>query len=121
MSILKMPTSIYGLTEPGWQNQEIPPHTQEAIENYLIRGYEPGGFVTAVLCNDLFSATGKADHVNRANLWCIVTWIANNAPSASFGDYERMRNWLDDRDGCRTAFAETITKKAMWETLKDEQ
>jgi len=39
----------------------IPEHMHDALENYLFRGWNPGGFLTAVLAGDLFNAVWKAD------------------------------------------------------------
>ena len=97
--------------------QDIPPHTQEALENYLIRGYMPGGFLTACLVGDLYRAVQSADTANRQMLWAIVRWIMHNAPEGSWGSAEAMRNWTADKNGCRTEFIEQCERKKVWLTL----
>ena len=72
----------------------IPSHMHSAIENYIIRGLPPGGFLTAVLANDLMGAVGRADHKNQQALvgWC--QFIYNHTPSTSHGSYEAVEKWL---------------------------
>jgi hypothetical protein len=59
----------------------IPQLTREGIMRYVEHGRQPGGFLTSVLCNDLFGAVGKADRENLAALPVIVRWFANNCPA----------------------------------------
>jgi hypothetical protein len=33
-------------------NRSIPEHTRESLMNYFVYGYQPGGFVTAVLAGN---------------------------------------------------------------------
>jgi hypothetical protein len=98
----------------------IPPHTREAIENYLLRGYEPGSFVSGLLANDMFRAVGSMDHVNEKQLKHIVTWVLNVLPPASFGSWDRVREWLYDIDHRRSTFVEQVEKKIMWRTLNGQ-
>ena len=38
----------------------LPDYMQSGVQYYIEHGYEPGGFLTAVICNDLANAVGKA-------------------------------------------------------------
>lgn len=67
----------------------------ETLQNYWNHGYEPGGFTTAVLCNDLFGAAARADHWNRRNMAAIAEYIVNNAPYGSYGNAELVKDWLN--------------------------
>lgn len=58
----------------------IPQLTRDGIMRYVERGIQPGGFLTAVLCNDLYTAVGRADRDSIAALPAIVRWFANNCP-----------------------------------------
>lgn len=99
----------------GWN---VPPHTAEAIENYLIRGFQPGGFVTSVLANDLLGAATSCDHINKQCIIDIVKWVAAFAPVGSWGNYDNVGNWLEDKDGLRTKYAAEIEKRFIWEKLQ---
>ena len=58
----------------------IPSTTQASITRYVEHGIKPGGFLTAVLSNDLYNATGRADQQNLVALPAIVRWFANHCP-----------------------------------------
>lgn len=75
-------------------NSSVPSHTQESLVNYFVHCYEPGGFLTAVLRNDLVGAANKADRENRESLAHIAIWIQNHAPYGSWGDQESINRWL---------------------------
>jgi len=74
----------------------IPGHTQQAIERYVVHGVEPGEFLRACLCNDLFGAVGKADSSNKANLPAIAQFIYNRIPRECYGSSERVDAWIAD-------------------------
>ena len=98
----------------------IPTHTKEALDNYFLKGYEPGGFITSILTNNLYGAVNSADIANRHAIWEIVKWLTAEAevPSASWGTKDHVSNWLHDSDGIRTKFVEKIEKEYIWKTLK---
>ena len=66
---------------------------QEAIFNYLLHGYEPGGFLVAVLVNDLYAAACKADFVNVEHLGYVAKFVVQALPTMCYGSAERVRNW----------------------------
>ena len=92
----------------------------ESLEHYLMHGLEPGGFLTAVLANDLFRAVGRADHWNKTNLHNIVIEINRVMPAMSFGSYDHVKDWLTDKGGCRTEYVEYMEKKRMMDILSGE-
>ncbi len=73
--------------------------TQETIDNYVKYGFEPGGFVTAVLANDLMGALARADEQNRADIYEIAIYIYNNIPSGCHGSYKKVDLWLEKKRG----------------------
>jgi len=98
----------------------IPTHTKEALDNYFFRGYEPGGFITSILTNNLYGAVNSADIANRHAIWEIVTWLTTDpiVPIHSWGTKDHVSNWLDDVGGIRTKFIDKMEKEYIWETLK---
>ena len=64
---------------------------QEVMENYLLRGFEPGSFFTAVLVNDLM---GAALHSHPSNRWDdirnLCKWLNGEAPKECFGSYKAV-------------------------------
>jgi hypothetical protein len=92
----------------------------EGLENYLLHGYMPGGFLTAVICNDLQLACGRADHWNKPRLPEIVNEVFFKLPAQAYGNAERMRAWCRDKDGLRTQYRERKEKEYTWHVLKGE-
>ena len=64
---------------------QIPEHTENAIERYVNERIPPGGFLTAVLSNDLAGAVARADMYNREALSDIVQYIYNRVPASAWG------------------------------------
>jgi hypothetical protein len=60
--------------------KNIPENIQGSISRYVEHHVKPGSFLTAVLCNDLYNATGRADENSLKALHLIVMWFANNRP-----------------------------------------
>lgn len=73
----------------------IPENLKDGIENYLIHRLKPGGFLSAVIRNDLFGAVGRADTESLNCLLLIVRWFYNRAPSVSHGSSSAMSRWLN--------------------------
>jgi len=98
----------------------IPVHTTEALDNYFFRGWQPGGFLTSILTNDLYGAVRSADYANKHVIYEIVQWLTLEpiVPENSWGAKEHVSNWLHDSDGIRTKFVEKIEKEYIWKTLK---
>ena len=75
----------------------IPAHTKAALDRYINDRILPGGFLTAVLSNDLFGAVGKADSENLAALPEIVRYIYNEIPSSSWGTRDIIWKWVEGK------------------------
>ncbi len=67
---------------------------REAVLRYINDGWQPGGFLTAVLSNNLRDAFGRADAENFATLGDLVGWLYNHAPSPCWGSPEKVAAWL---------------------------
>ena len=72
----------------------IPVDTKESINQYVAKHCPVGGFLKAVLSNDLFSAMGRADENNRANLFDIISYLWNEVPGNCWGSPEAVQSWL---------------------------
>ena len=69
----------------------------DAIDLYVEKGCEPGGFVLAVLRNDLMDAMGRADVFNRMTLFDICGYVYNEIPAPCHGSPEKVREWIAAR------------------------
>ena len=79
----------------GYEDR-VPAHTLAALERYVERKYMPGGFLTSVLCNDLFGAVCRADLENLPALPAICEFVYNRMPSESWGSQEKMWKYVED-------------------------
>lgn len=77
----------------------IPDAIREGLWNYMAYGLMPGGFMTAVLKNDFFSAMARADHTWNGNSFKqLAKWIDTNMPRYMRGDEESMNKWIAKLD-----------------------
>lgn len=73
--------------------ESIPERLQGGLLRYVEHGIQPGGFLTAVITNDLSNATGRADAESLEALPLIVQWFQANYPQL-YGA-ENFRKHLD--------------------------
>jgi hypothetical protein len=72
----------------------LPESLQEGMRLYIEDRVETGGFLRAVLSNDLRTACERADAENQRALFDIVAWIYNNAPSNCWGSTAAVAAWI---------------------------
>jgi len=75
----------------------IPKETLETLQRYIDRGLPPGGFLEAVLENNLVDAVVRADSKNREAIPAIVEHIWNKAPARCWANRERVDRWIGHR------------------------
>ena len=65
-----------------------------SLIGYVINGWQPGGFLTAVLENKLVEAATRADDHNMRRLygWAVVMY--NDVPRDARGSPEAVAKWL---------------------------
>jgi len=73
---------------------DLAPNHADSWERYIERRYPLGGFLTAVVCNDLFGACARADSSNKFLLDEYCKWLWNYAPSGCYGSPEKYKTWL---------------------------
>lgn len=79
----------------------IPDYMRGGLIRYFNNRLPPGGFLTAVLSNDLMEAFSHADETNRHCMRAYVMWLYNEAPgrsSGAWGSPEAVEKWLDGRE-----------------------
>jgi len=67
---------------------------KETLDRYINNKIPTGGFLHAVLSNDLAEACMRADSLNKHRLFEIVSYIYNNLPIDSWGSNEKVDKWL---------------------------
>ena len=80
----------------------VPPRLRKIIDNYVKFGFRPGGFIQAVLKNNLFSAVARADPVSMNHLKEVVQYIFNAAPSSTHGSHEKVEAHLKKAEAWRS-------------------
>jgi hypothetical protein len=88
---------MIGLWNEQKANELIPAHMRERLRLYICHRIEPGSFLSAVLSNNLTESFGRADYVNRDQLFNYVTFLYNYAPSECWGSKEKYQAWLCDQ------------------------
>jgi len=77
--------------------QPLPAHCIGGLEDYFYRRVRPGGFLYAVLCNNLMEAASCADHINLHLLHIYAAFLYNEAPIGSYGSKENVEKWLAEK------------------------
>jgi hypothetical protein len=77
----------------------LPFSLRDGMRLYIEGHVETGGFLHAVLSNDLRRACERADAENQRALFSIVCWIYNEAPSTCWGSPEKVAAWLSRGEG----------------------
>lgn len=71
---------------------------KETLERYVQNKIPTGGFLKAVLENDLVEAFGQADDINKYRIGEIIKYIYNELPSLCWGSPEKVQNWLKNNN-----------------------
>lgn len=76
----------------------LPKRFESAIRSHIERGIPTGGFLTAVLSNDLLKAVLLAgDEQTLAELPGLIAWLYLNAPPGSYGGELSVSRWRKKR------------------------
>lgn len=66
----------------------------DSLIRYAETGCPTGGFLAAVLSNDLIDAVARADAHNRRTLCDIAGFVYTEMPRACYGSREAVRQWI---------------------------
>ena len=72
---------------------DVPANTALMLEEWVFDGLIPGGFLMAVLNNDLMNAVGRADSYNRKCLVQITSFVYNVCPMHCWGNSDKTDDW----------------------------
>jgi len=95
--------------------------------NYLVHGFEPGSFFTAVLANDFAGAISRSHPAKTITaLKALVGWMNDCMPADAYGSYTAVKEWckLDDEYRRYTLEQHQLvytTREETWKILKEEQ
>lgn len=75
----------------------VPPSLHEGLIEYIMDGRPTGGFLRAVLDNNLYRAVNYADVDNVRQLGPIVDFLTNYAPPACWLRPDYVDTWIRQR------------------------
>tara|TARA_Y100000310_G_scaffold42170_1_gene39435 strand:- start:3001 stop:3273 length:273 start_codon:yes stop_codon:yes gene_type:complete len=73
----------------------LPERLRGGVRDYIEEGNPPGGFLTAVIQNDLMGSLRRADGSSRKHLFDIGFFFYNEAPGNCWGTPEIMAAWIE--------------------------
>jgi hypothetical protein len=75
---------------------EVPKEYADPLYNYLVHGFHPGSFWTAVLSNDFMAAITSSHPANTVpSLKRAVTWLNDTIEhGVAWGTQEAVQHWL---------------------------
>ncbi len=73
---------------------KCPPDLEEGFRRYVDGGVPTGGFLRAVLENDLSLAVKRADLVNRRRIHDVVRFL-DELPPVCWGSKRKVEGWLE--------------------------
>ena len=72
----------------------VPENVLLGLDRYVHDRIPPGGFLRAVLENDLTESLKRADNDNRKILFYLIGYIFNELPYVCLGSPEKVKKWL---------------------------
>ncbi len=81
----------------GLIEHRIPGHMYEAILCHVLEGRPTGGFLTALLANDLMRAAQSADDANFHAIGPWLRFLYQCVPGAALGSYDAVQVWQHAR------------------------
>ena len=92
MNLTKFSKDLMKLSASRWS---VPRDYFDPLYNYLVHGFEPGSFWTAVLANDFMRAMQHSHPSNTIEaLKHTVGWIQDSFPVESYGNRYIVEDWI---------------------------
>lgn len=107
----------------GHRRMNVDPITIETLENYVEHGLQPGGFIEAVLENDLYLTLARADVLNKRRLFEIVGLMFRIVPVYARGEIGIVKTHLHrfhNDEEYRNACKEHIAKRRSYQESTQE-
>jgi len=73
----------------------IPEHMIVPLLDYIVRGVPTGGFLAALLSNDLKETFGRADCENIKKVREFLVFLYNHTPSNCWGSPKHFKEWIN--------------------------
>ena len=88
----------YRLFRPRWAEalDSIPINLHVGLVRHVLVGQTVGGFLTALLTNDLMETICRADSTSFANLRPLCIFIINSTPPLCHGSHAKVSAWREE-------------------------
>lgn len=83
---------------PHIDYDQIKPEIRASIDRYVKDRMQTGGFLRAVLENNLKESFMRADERNIETLFHIVAYVYNEVPFNAWGSPEKVEAWLNPKE-----------------------
>ena len=77
--------------------RRVPPHLRGGLEAYILHGWPVGGYLEAVISNDLVDACRRADPISAMALYDVCMLLVEYAPAVAWGSREKYAAWVQRR------------------------
>jgi hypothetical protein len=81
--------------EAAMEPYGVPQHLRNGLARYILHGIRPGGFLDALLVNDLRLSVHRADAESLRAIPQVLEFLHWNAPSACYGTPQRHDAWME--------------------------
>jgi hypothetical protein len=82
----------------GLSTSGVPEYLRGGLVRYFSDGILPGGFLQAVLANDLRGTVSRADPYALLGLLSLVRFLVDHAPGVAWGSREAVLAWTTTPD-----------------------
>jgi hypothetical protein len=79
----------------GMVRYQIPEYMRPGILRWIEEGIIPGGFLTAVIENNLRESFDKADDQNMFRIHSYLLFFYNCAPAPCWGSIKKVKEWAN--------------------------
>lgn len=120
MKLAKVSEDLLDQTFTHWN---VPRDYSTVFRSYLVYGYLPGSFFTAVLANDFITAITRSNLQNDiGTLQNVAGWITEFMPREAYGNYDNVYRWSSMHDDQRRLILEKrgliySLDQEVWKTL----
>lgn len=99
----------------------VPDGIRESLARYVDHGTPLGGFLQAVIANDLVGAASRADRANAGALAAIATVVNSALPITCWGSRRVYNAWINFHLAHRSGNAERLAaaQEALWAAQHD--
>lgn len=113
---------VFGTSFKPDADLDISKSLRKGVADYIAYGYHPGGFLSAVIANDLYLAATRADFENRQNLADIARWVylafdSSHVARLAYGSLDAIDRWCCADNEVRLKLLADLEKNYTWYAL----